>query len=130
MKIMALRIQPLAKALALIYIAFGFVFWASYCLIAKTPFLVLPIGIETAWVHLDFKFNVYRSHSALHYLSLLFGSIICYGVSGWLTATALVLGFNVIAKHTGGVNANFIVLKEREPEMAHGETAVRNSMSD
>jgi hypothetical protein len=129
MKIVAIKIQPIARIVALIYGGFGVLFWISYCLMKSSPFMVLPIGIVVPWLHLNFNFFVERSNGLLHYILLLPASIICYGVSGWFSAAVAVLCFNLIAKLKHGIDADFISFaKDREAQNAQGNAKAQPLM--
>jgi hypothetical protein len=44
MKIVSLRIEPIARVSAIIYATFGFLFWITYCL-SDVDTITLPIGV-------------------------------------------------------------------------------------
>jgi len=121
MKIVALRIQPIAKVVAAIYALFGVSFWVAY-LFGKAPYLTLPVGLVAPWVHFNFNFNFHRTNDVAYNVLLFLASVVGYAVTGWLTAMALVICFNVAARLKGGIEADFISFRENAtPETALGQ---------
>src|ERR1700733_3587604 len=111
MKIVALRIQPIARVVSAIYAIFGATFWISYCL-STAQYLTLPIGIVAPMIHLNFNFHFNRTTDVLNNVLLFFASLAGYALTGWLTAMVLVISFNVVAKLKGGIEADFISFRE------------------
>jgi hypothetical protein len=121
MKIMALRIQPIARVVAAIHAIFGASFWVTYCF-SKAEYLTLPVGIVAPMVNFSFNFHFHRTTDGLYNVLFLLGSVAGYALTGWLTAMALIICFNVAAKWKGGIDAGFISFREnRHPETALGE---------
>jgi len=121
MKIVALRIQPIAKLVAAIYGLFGVLFWVTYAF-GKAPYLTLPVGLVLPWVHFNFNFNFHRSTDAVYNVLLFLASVVGYALTGWLTAMVLVICFNVAARLKGGIDADFISFRENQhPETALGQ---------
>jgi hypothetical protein len=121
MKIMALRIQPIARVVAAIYAVFGATFWIAYCF-SKAPYLTLPVGIVAPWVNFSFNFHFYRTTDLVFNVLFLLGSVAAYALTGWLTAMALVICFNVAARWKGGIDADFVSFRgNRQAETALGE---------
>ena len=118
MKIVALRIQPIARVVAAIYAVFGASFWMAYCL-SKAQYLTLPVGLIAPMVHFNFNFNFHRSTDVVYNVLLLLASIAGYALTGWLTAAVLIICFNVAAWLKGGIDADFISFRENQhPERA------------
>ena len=115
MKILALRIQPIAKVVAAIYGLFGIVFWITFCF-TKAPYLTLPVGLVAPMVHFhfNFNFNVHRANDVAYNVLLFLASVIGYALTGWLTAMALVICFNLAAWLKGGIDADFISFRENQ----------------
>ena len=111
MKIVALKIEPIAKLFAIIYAFFGFVTFVAFAF-SGAGYITLPFGIIGPMVHLNLNLNFRRSTDVLYNVLLLIGSIASYAVTGWLTAAAGVICFNVIAKRRGGIVADFIRIRE------------------
>jgi hypothetical protein len=104
MKIMALRIQPIARAVAAIYAIFGASFWITYCF-SKAEYLTLPVGIVAPMVHFNFHFH--RTTDVVYNVLLFLGSVAGYALTGW--------------RWKGGIDADFISFREnRHPETALG----------
>ena len=121
MKIMALRIQPIARVVAAIYAIFGTTFWITYCF-SKAEYLTLPVGIVAPMVNFSFNFHFHRTTDVVYNVLFFLGSVAGYALTGWLTAMALVICFNVAARWKGGIDADFISFREnRHPETPLGE---------
>jgi hypothetical protein len=121
MKIIALRVQPIARTLAIVYAAFGLLFWIAFCL-NDVEYITLPVGVIAPLLNFNFNFNFHRSHDVVHNALLLLGSILSYALSGWLTAAAAVICFNVVARWKGGIDADFISLRQkRKSEVVIGQ---------
>jgi hypothetical protein len=121
MKIMALRIQPIAKVGAAIYAIFGATFWIMYCF-SQAQYLTLPVGIVAPMVNFSFNLHFHRTSDVVYNVLVFFGSVAGYALTGWLTAMALVICFNVAARWKGGIDANFISFREtRHPQTALGQ---------
>jgi hypothetical protein len=120
MKIMALKIQPIAGVMAAVYAIFGASFWVTYCF-SKAPYLTLPVGIVAPMVHFSFNFNFHRTTDVVYNVLLFLASVAGYALTGWLTAMTLVISFNVAARWKGGIAADFISFRENRPETALGQ---------
>ena len=116
MKIVSLRIQPIAKVVAAIYALFGLSFWIAYCL-GKAPYLTLPVGLVAPMVHFNFNFHFHRTTDVAYNVLLFLASLAGYALTGWLTAVALVICFNVAARLRGGIDADFISFREPSPKL-------------
>jgi hypothetical protein len=119
MKIVALSVQPIARVVAAIYAIFGASFWIAYCF-SKAAYFTLPVGLVAPMVHFNFNFNFHRTTDVVYNLLIFLASVAGYALTGWLTATALVICFNVAARLKGGINADFIAFGENQ----HPETAL------
>jgi len=111
MKIIGLKIQPIASVFAAIYAAFGAFFWLSYC-IGRDEYIILPVGVIGPLLHLNINLSFHRSSAVLPNLLFFLGSLVTYALSGWLTAAIAVLCFNAIAKMKHDIDADFIRLRE------------------
>jgi hypothetical protein len=120
MKIVALRIQPIARVTAAIYAIFGASFWVTYCL-GNAPYLTLPVGLVGPMVHFGFNFHFHRTGDAVYNGLLFLASVGGYALTGWLTAMALVICFNIAARLKGGIDANFISFREKRPTETAGD---------
>jgi hypothetical protein len=114
MKIMALRIQPIAKVMAGIYAIFGVSFWVSYC-VGKAPYLTLPVGLVGPMVHFGFNFHFQRTTDIAYNVLLFLASVASYALTGWLTALVLVICFNLAARLKGGIDPGFISFRKNQP---------------
>ena len=118
MKIVALRIQPIAGVVAAIYATFGALFWVTYCL-SDSPYLTVPVGLLAPMVHYNFNFQFHRTADVFYNVLLFLGSVAGYAITGWMTAAVVVFCFNMAARWKGGINADFISFREGQ----HSETA-------
>ena len=112
MKIIGFKVQPIASVFAVIYAGLGAFFWITYC-VSGVDYITLPVGVIAPLLNLNFNFHLHRSSSILYNLLLLLGSLLSYGFSGWVTSAVGVICFNAIAKMKGGINADFIRLREQ-----------------
>jgi hypothetical protein len=121
MKIVALRIQPIAKVVAAIYAVFGVSFWIAYCF-GKAQYLTLPVGLVAPMIHLNFNFNFHRTNDVAYNVLLFLALVAGYALTGWLTAMVVVICFNLAARLKGGIDADFISFRENQPlERALGQ---------
>jgi hypothetical protein len=116
MKIVSLRIKPIAKVVAAIYALFGGSFWIAYCF-GKAPYLTVPIGLVAPMVHFNFNFHFQRTADVAYNVLLFLASVAGYAVTGWLTGLAVVICFNVAARLKGGIDADFISFREPSPTL-------------
>ncbi|HEY3974011.1 MAG TPA: hypothetical protein VGM18_13475 [Candidatus Sulfotelmatobacter sp.] len=82
MKIVALRIQPIAKIVAAIYAIFGASFWITYCL-SKAQYLTLPVGLVAPMVDFSFNFHFHRTTDVMYNVLLFLGTVAAYALTGW-----------------------------------------------
>jgi len=121
MKIVALRIQPIARVVAAVYALFGASFWITYCL-SKAEYLTLPVGLVAPMVHFSFNLHFHRTTDVAYNVLIFFASVAGYALTGWLTAMALVICFNVAARLQGGIDSGFISFREnQQAERALGQ---------
>jgi hypothetical protein len=119
MKIIGLRIAPVARIAAIIYAAFGFLFWIAFSW-SDVGVITLPVGVIAPLLHLNVNFNFPRSASVLVNCCYLLGSLVAYAVTGWLTAALAVTCFNLAAKLKGGFNTDFVLFRPERREMLAG----------
>jgi hypothetical protein len=106
MRIIGIRIEPLARVLAIAYAVFGlsaFVFFA----ITRADYMTLPFGILAPLFHLNVNLNLVRSSSMLYNISLCVAAVLSYALTGWITGVVAALCFNAVAKLTGGIDAKY-----------------------
>jgi hypothetical protein len=107
MRIMSLRVMPVAKIIAIIYGVLGILYVPEVLLTGATQ-MTLPLGILTPLVF--FSFNLHLPVPT-HFLSGVLSALaacVFYTISGWLTGTAAVLSFNSVAKYMGGIDASVL----------------------
>ena len=107
MRIISVRLEPVARVLCLIYAVFGL---GAFLLFefSDTQYLTLPLGIVAPLFHLNVNFNLPRSTSFV--LTVLCGiaEILAYAATGWITGAAAAWCFNVVAKLMGGIDAKYV----------------------
>jgi hypothetical protein len=81
MKIVSLKIQPIAKVVAVVYALFGVSFWIAYCL-GKAPYLTLPVGLVAPMVHFNFNFHFHRTTDVAYNVLLFLASLAGYALTG------------------------------------------------
>jgi hypothetical protein len=119
MRIMSLRVRPVARIFAIIYGVFS-PFLVILMALSKADYLRIPLGIIAAplfFVNINFDIQ-HPTHILSAALLVLFAAA-CYAATGWLTGAALILCFNFIARRTGGIQASVLA-----KELAHIEPAL------
>lgn len=108
MRIISLRVTPVARVFAILYAALSPVS-VILLLLSKADYLRIPLGIVAPPLFfLNINFNLQSpTHFVTGILLMLF-AVVCYAVTGWLTGAAAVLCFNFIAHRTGGVEASVL----------------------
>lgn len=114
MRIMSLKIGPVARIAAIIYGAFS-PFLIVLMALSKTEYIRVPLGIMAApFFALNINFDIQHPAHILSAMLLIFFAAACYAATGWLTGAVAVLCFNFVARRTGGIEASFFV-KELAP---------------
>ncbi len=73
-------------------------------------------------VHFSFNFHFHPLLTLVYNVLLFLASVAGYALTGWLTAMALVICFNLAARLKGGIDADFISFRENQaPERALGQ---------
>lgn len=108
MRIMSLRIRPVAGILAILY---GVLSPLAVILMmfSDAQYLRIPLGlIAPPLVYLNINFDIqHPTHFLTGILLVLFGAA-CYAATGWLTGVAAVVCFNFIARRTGGIEVSVL----------------------
>src|SRR5262245_29329364 len=108
MRILSLRVTPVARVFAILYGVLSPLLVLG-TMLSNPDYVRVPLGIVAPLVHLNFNFNLQTpTHFFTGVLLVLFG-IACYIATGWLTGAALVLAFNFVSRRLGGIEANSIV---------------------
>ena len=108
MRIMSLRVAPVARVLAIVYGVVGFTYVPTLLLMGAKE-MILPVGIVAPLVFLSFNLHfALPTHFLTGILSAIAASLF-YAVTGWLTGAAAVLAFNFVARRMGGVEAALLV---------------------
>ena len=120
MKLVALRIRPIAKVGAAIYAVLGASFWIAYCF-GEGRYLTIPVGLVAPLVHFNLNFHFQRTQAPVYNVLLFLASVLGYALTGWMTAMSAVICFNVAARLKGGIDADFICFRENQhAEIAEG----------
>jgi hypothetical protein len=106
-RIISVELAPVARVFAITYAFFGLVAFIVYVFSSDRVF-VLPIGVVMGIFHLNLNLQLARSTYPLSNAFLCAASICSYGLTGWITGTAVTLCFNAVAKKTGGIDASFV----------------------
>jgi hypothetical protein len=114
MRIISVRVSPVAKVLAIVYAVFGLSAFVTYAA-SGAQFLTLPFGILAPLFHLNINFNLARSGGVLYNTFLGVAAVLSYALTGWITGTVAAVLFNVIAKHTGGIDAKYVSTTDEFP---------------
>lgn len=122
MRIMSLKIPPVARVFAILYAAFSPIIVVSM-LLSGAGRLRIPLGLfAPPLTYLNINFDIQRpTHFLTGALFMVFAAA-CYAVTGWLTGAAAVLCFNFISRRTGGVLASVLV-SETTPDPASTQLA-------
>ncbi len=118
MRIMSLRVRPVALIFAIIYGVFS-PFLVVLMALSKADYLRIPLGIIAAPLfYVNINFDIQHPTHILSAALLVLFATACYAATGWLTGAALVLCFNFVARRTGGIQASVLA-----KELAHIEPA-------
>jgi hypothetical protein len=106
MRIMSMKVRPVARIFAILYGVFS-PFLLIIMALSKAEYLRIPLGIMAAPLfYLNINFDIQHPTHFLSGVLLILFAAACYAVTGWLTGAALVLCFNFIARRTGGIEAS------------------------
>lgn len=108
MRIMSVRVRPVARVFAILYLALSPVI-VILMLLSKAQYLRIPLGIVAPpLLYLNVNFDLLNPTHFLSGVLLMLLAVVCYAGTGWLTGAAAVLCFNFIARRTGGVEASVL----------------------
>lgn len=108
MRIMSLRVGPVARIFAIIY-GVSSPFLLIVMALSKADYLRIPLGIIAAPLfYVNINFDVQHPTHILSAALLVLFAAACYAATGWLTGAALVMCFNFIARRTGGIEASVL----------------------
>lgn len=116
--IIALEVGDVSRIFTLIYAFMGCLSAISQLLLLNTEYIKFPIGIFFPFVHFTFDLSLPRPTFPFSAFLAVIGMVIVFAVSGAITGTVLTHAFNLIAKHTGGVEAKLVVLEPEPREEA------------
>lgn len=118
MRIMSLRVSPVARIFSIIYGVFS-PFLLVLMALSKADYLRIPFGIIAAPLfYVNINFDIQHPTHILSAALLVLFAVSCYAATGWVTGAALVLCFNFVARRTGGIQASVL-----SKELAHIEPA-------
>jgi len=111
MRIMSLRVRPVARVFAILYGVFSPLLLILAAL-SKADYLRIPLGVIAAPLfYVNVNFDIQHPTHILSAGMLVLFAVASYAATGWLTGAALVLCFNFIARRTGGIEA-FVLTNE------------------
>lgn len=113
MRIISVRVSPVANVLAIVYAIFGLSAFLQYA-VSNAQYLTLPLGILAPLFHLNFNFNLARSGGVLYNTFLAVAAVLSYASTGWITGAIAAVLFNVIAKQMGGIDAKYVSVASEE----------------
>lgn len=108
MRIISIRVEPVARIFAGAYAFFGLLAFFLYA-VAKTGSLTLPFGVLAPLVQLSLNLHLGGSNGVAYNIFLCIAAVFSYAFSGWVTGLALALCFNLIAKQAGGIDAKYVI---------------------
>ena len=113
MRIISVRVSPVAKVLAIVYAVFGLSAFVIYA-VSSAQFLTLPFGVLAPLFHLNLNLNLAGSGGVLYNTFLGVAAVLSYALTGWITGAVSAVLFNVIAKQTGGIDAKYVSVSSDE----------------
>lgn len=109
MRIMSLKVAPIAKVLAILYAACSPLI-AIRMVLSEAEYLRIPLGLfAPPLTYLNINFDIQRPTHFLSGILFMLCAAACYAATGWLTGAVAVVFFNFIARRTGGIQASVIV---------------------
>ena len=130
MRIISIRVEPVARVFAGLYAFFGLLAFFVYA-VGKAGSLTLPFGVLTPLFHLNLNLHLAGSNGAAYNIFLCVAGIVSYAFSGWVTGLALALCFNVVARQTGGIEAKYVItITEDAPVKSVLETVASANQSN
>jgi len=113
MRIISVRIKPVAQVFAWIYGCIG-VYQGFVFALSSSEKVAFPLGIVAPLFHFNVNWIVVRPVSPAVGVFLVLVMVISYAITGGITGAFLTLCFNVASHIRGGINASFVYLK-KEP---------------
>jgi hypothetical protein len=107
MRIISVRVSPVANILSVIYGAFGLIVFGRFAF-SDEQSLTIPLGIVAPLVNFSLDLHMQRSPDTAWNLFLCAAAVIGYAINGWITAAIAVFCFNFVARRTGGIDAKFV----------------------
>jgi hypothetical protein len=115
-RIISVRPAPVGRVFAVIYAVAGLGGFVVFAFSSLQTF-TLPIGLLMGFFHLNLNLQLARSPDLIANAFLCLAVILSYALSGWITGVALTLCFNLIAKKTGGLDAEFVSVDSNDSAM-------------
>ena len=115
MKIVGVRIEPVAKILAIIYAIFGLLVPIQLAF-QRAETVKLPLGFNVPIFYLNFNLTFPFPHSVFGAISMVFASVAVYAISGWVSGALLATMFNFVAKKIGGIDPTYFTLERSAPD--------------
>lgn len=107
LRILAIKVYPVARNTALIYGVLGLVQLFIFAFSGEKR-LALPIGILSPLFWLGVNISLPTSGNVFASIVLAAMALVCYMITGWLTGAAAVVLFNIAARQSAGIEADFL----------------------
>ena len=114
MRIISVRVEPVARVLAIVYAVFGLSAFLLYAVAPNVRYLTLPFGVLAPLFRLNLNVNLARSTGVLYNIFLCVAAVLSYALTGWITGAFAAVCFNVAAKQTGGIDAKYVSVSSEE----------------
>lgn len=124
MRIISVRIAPVARLLAIAYAFLGLVSFLRFAF-ENARTITLPFGIVLPLFYLNFNLSLMRRDDLVYSAFLCCAAIASYALTGWITGIATALCFNLIAEKTGGIDAKYVsVIPDKSSVKAPEESPI------
>lgn len=124
MRIISVRIAPVARLLAIAYAFLGLVSFLRFAF-ENARTITLPIGLVFPPFLLNFNLILTRRDDLIYNALLCGAAIGSFALTGWITGIAAALCFNFIAKQTGGIDAKYVsVIPDKSSVKAPEESPI------
>jgi hypothetical protein len=113
MRIVSVKVEPVARILAIAYAFFGICAFITYAF-GSSDYLTLPVGVLAPLFRLNLNLNLGRAGGLFYNIFLGVAALLSYALTGWITGGVLATFFNVIARRIGGIDAKFVSVANEE----------------
>jgi hypothetical protein len=123
MRIVSVRIRPVAQLFAWIYGCLGVVQGFVFAL-GNAEKVAFPLGIVAPLVHFNVNWIIARPANPGVAVLVVLLMVVSYAITGSITGALLVLCFNLASHIRGGVDATLVHLKRESPAIEPQATGV------